>query len=199
MSYSEQRISACHVNVFPQLFSDKWEPHCLDSDRHAADFASAFPHRMEKQMASHYHDHVYENRSVQTSRHKMPSRLLTMTIMFMLPFIAAIPARAAGNTLYAFHCWLSPDSVKGSYPLGTLLRDSNGALYGSTWLGGTYGNGTICTLSPPTAVQNGWNPLVLYSFSGRADGSTPNPVLAMDSTGALYGTARYGVAILIPT
>src|SRR5262245_7142439 len=167
-------------------------PHCLDSDRHTADIASVLPHRKEKHMASHYQDNAYENRSVQKSRHKMPSRLLTMTIMFMLPFIAAIPARAAENTLYAFHWWLSPDSVKGSYPLGTLLRDSSGALYGSTWFGGAYGYGTIYKRCPRAAGQNEWNISLLYSFSGAADGRTPNPVLAMDSTGALYGTTQYG-------
>jgi uncharacterized repeat protein (TIGR03803 family) len=50
----------------------------------------------------------------------------------------------------------------------------------------------IYKLSPPAAGQNQWNLSVLYSFSGGADGNGPNPVLAMDSTGALYGTTESG-------
>jgi uncharacterized repeat protein (TIGR03803 family) len=64
-----------------------------------------------------------------------------------------------------------------------------GSLYGVTWFGGQYGYGTIYRLSPPAAGQLKWNISVLYSFKGGSEGSSPNPILAMDSAGAIYGTA----------
>jgi uncharacterized repeat protein (TIGR03803 family) len=111
--------------------------------------------------------------------------------------LSAIPARAADKTLYAFNPLPPPGTpATGAYPLGTLLRSPDGALYGSTWLDGPYGSGTIFKLSPPAAGQTDWNLSVVYAFTGGADGDTPNSSLVMDSSGAIYGTTQYGGASL---
>lgn len=102
----------------------------------------------------------------------------------------ANPVSAAENTIYSFSPWVS--LAPGSNPLGSLLRDSNGALYGSTLDGGAYYNGTVFKLSPPVPGRANWNLQVIYTFRGYADGGSPNAHLVMDSTGAIYGTASIG-------
>jgi uncharacterized repeat protein (TIGR03803 family) len=36
----------------------------------------------------------------------------------------------------------------GQYPVGNLLMDANGNLFGTTWLGGQYGAGTVWEIMP---------------------------------------------------
>ena len=73
----------------------------------------------------------------------------------------------------------------GAYPLyGSLLTDTNGALYGVAQYGGTANDGVVYKLSKSGALR------VLYSFAGgTTDGCNPNGSPAMDTLGNLYGTA----------
>jgi hypothetical protein len=87
------------------------------------------------------------------------------------------------TTLYTFK-----GAADGSIPLGTLLRDSSGALYGAT----KAGNGTVFKLTPPAKGKTAWALTTLYSFKGGADGQTPSSGLIMDKTGALIGTTFEG-------
>src|SRR5262245_26538947 len=123
-------------------------------------------------------------------KHSVTKAGLTV-LAFVLSFLSAAPSQAALRNLYAFGTWPAP-APAGSYPQGTLLRDASGALYGATWGGGTSGHGTLFKLSPPQAGQTTWSMSVLYEFRGGDDGSHPNGTLAMDSTGAIYGTAADG-------
>ena len=87
-------------------------------------------------------------------------------------------------------------SGDGSEPLASLTQDSAGNLYGTTWLGGTSGGGTIFQLN--SANQE----TVLFSFAGlNGDGAGPStglvpPSIALiqDSAGNLYGTTGLGGA-----
>ncbi len=74
----------------------------------------------------------------------------------------------------------------GRYPQGGVIFDQAGNLYGTTWIGGDGGNGTVFKLSPS---QNGWILTTLYSFS---DGGGPLGDLAIDAAGNLYGTTNMG-------
>ena len=74
----------------------------------------------------------------------------------------------------------------GHYAYGGLVQDQNGALYGVTTLGGTYGEGNVFKLDSAGTLS------VLYSFQGRPDGSTPEHGLTMDKTGNFFGTTPYG-------
>jgi len=76
----------------------------------------------------------------------------------------------------------------GQGPLGSLVYDSAGNLYGTTSAGGAYGDGTVFELS-----SNGTE-TVLYSFAGGADGQNPGAGLIFDSSGNLYGTTLNGGA-----
>jgi uncharacterized repeat protein (TIGR03803 family) len=83
----------------------------------------------------------------------------------------------------------------GSNPGAGLTWDADGALYGTTNLGGggsVAGYGTVFKLAPPVLGKTDWRETVLYRFAGGADGRNPFAVLAMDGAGALYGTTLYG-------
>ena len=77
----------------------------------------------------------------------------------------------------------SPD---GELPVGILLRDAQGSLYGVTVAGGAHHAGTVFTVDP-TGKET-----VLYSFRGGADGFGPYGGLVMDAQGILYGTTNTG-------
>jgi uncharacterized repeat protein (TIGR03803 family) len=83
----------------------------------------------------------------------------------------------------------------GAIPVGDLLLDKKGNIYGTTWYGGAgdcndgfeIGCGTIFKIS-----KDG-KEFVLYSFpSGSRRGGGPRAGLLADSAGNLYGTAYYG-------
>ena len=134
-------------------------------------------------------DFPHTKSSAPKTRSWMPLWLpaITLTILSM------IPATAAEMTLYNFNPLPRAGALlTGAYPLGTLLRDRDGALYGATWLDGQYGSGTIFKLSPPAAGQTKWSISVVYAFTGGLDGDGPNPGLVMDASGAIYGTTEYG-------
>jgi uncharacterized repeat protein (TIGR03803 family) len=77
----------------------------------------------------------------------------------------------------------------GARPFASLIFDSAGNLYGTTYEGGKDGAGTIFELSPN---QDGsWTETVLHSFN-RADGGGPTAGLVFDSEGNLYGPTTQG-------
>lgn len=75
----------------------------------------------------------------------------------------------------------------GKVPMGGLIRDSAGTLYGTTLAGGAYDEGTVFKLNPSTGAET-----VLYSFTGGADGQSPWASLVMDKLGNLFGTTSFG-------
>jgi hypothetical protein len=89
----------------------------------------------------------------------------------------------------------------GYLPMGNLVFDSAGNLYGATYYGGGFGVcnqgiypycGTIFKLSPPKTEGGAWKEKVLYSFKSGTDGANPNGSLVFDKKGALYGTTFFG-------
>jgi len=70
----------------------------------------------------------------------------------------------------------------GAYPFSRLIWDAAGNLYGTTYKGGTSGNGTVFKLAKTGKLT------VLYSFKGGADGENSYAGVALDPTGNLYGT-----------
>ena len=83
----------------------------------------------------------------------------------------------------------------GSSPLGTLVFDAAGNLYGTAAGGGkgqTYCNGgcgVVFKLTP--SAKGKWKYTVLHWFTGP-DGAAPQAGLIIDSKGNLYGTTQYG-------
>lgn len=74
----------------------------------------------------------------------------------------------------------------GQSPWGTLIADSAGNLYGTTWIGGPNGDAVVFELSPPATGQTGWTATVLHAFDGTR-GSSSIAGLIMDDAGNLYG------------
>jgi uncharacterized repeat protein (TIGR02543 family) len=74
----------------------------------------------------------------------------------------------------------------GQTPLGNLIFDSAGNLYGTTSAGGIDGYGMVFELSP-----NGTE-TVLYNFGAGTDGANPGAGLIFDGSGNLYGTTVNG-------
>lgn len=83
----------------------------------------------------------------------------------------------------------------GSSPLGTLVFDAAGNLYGTAAGGGKGqqycdgGCGVVFKLTP--SAKGKWKSTVLHWFTGT-DGAAPQAGLIIDSKGNLYGTTQYG-------
>lgn len=77
----------------------------------------------------------------------------------------------------------------GGYPWSPVISGGNGVLYGTTYLGGTAGTGTIFRIN-----EDGSGYSVLQSLPGPT-GGIPVGALLLASNGALYGTT-YGSNIL---
>ncbi len=78
------------------------------------------------------------------------------------------------------------DGSDGSYPLGRLIEDSQGDLFGTTDDGGANGDGTVFEVKAGTSTIT-----TLGSFAG-SDGKNPSFGLVENSLGVLYGTTEWG-------
>ena len=81
----------------------------------------------------------------------------------------------------------------GAVPVGNLVRDSAGTLYGSTENGGS----SACALTSQGCgvvykLDTTGQETVIYSFSGGLDGGIPRGGLLRDASGNLYGTTSAG-------
>lgn len=84
-----------------------------------------------------------------------------------------------------FHSF-TQSGVDGGGPVGDLVQDSNGVLFGTTSNGGSYTYGTIFMVIP---ASNIYRPL--YSFTGGADGGRPDGGLVVDAQDNLYGITQF--------
>ncbi|HEY3972815.1 MAG TPA: choice-of-anchor tandem repeat GloVer-containing protein [Candidatus Sulfotelmatobacter sp.] len=92
----------------------------------------------------------------------------------------------------------------GSVPLGSLILDEKGNLYGTTAFGGLSTNcttgisgyypgcGTVFRLSPPSNSGGAWSEALLHVFQGGLDGGEPQSGVIFDAKGNLYGTTEVG-------
>lgn len=76
----------------------------------------------------------------------------------------------------------------GQEPYGGLLLVGD-TLYGTAEFGGTSGAGIIFSLNKSGGA---WTEMILYNFSGGADGALPCATLIADANGNLYGTTFAG-------
>jgi uncharacterized repeat protein (TIGR03803 family) len=99
------------------------------------------------------------------------------------------PASGGGWTeslIYSFNGYSAGQSVGPS----ALVADPYGNFYGTTQVGGAGNYGTVFELSPSSS--KGWTSTTLYSFTGAADGSTPEAGVVLDASGNLFGTTYTG-------
>jgi uncharacterized repeat protein (TIGR03803 family) len=86
------------------------------------------------------------------------------------------------------------DKVDGVSPVGGLTINS-GALYGTTYYGGSRNAGIIYELFPPTAGSSSWTENILHAFQGgRDDGASGDNTPLLESSGDLWLTTVSGGA-----
>ncbi len=100
---------------------------------------------------------------------------------FALQFPATAIAKGKETVLHSF----GSGGSDGRYPQADLI-DVKGTLYGTTEVGGSYGNGSVFSVNPTTGAET-----VVYSFAGDPDGYLP-VARVIDVKGTLYGTTGYG-------
>src|SRR5580692_12561561 len=113
----------------------------------------------------------------------------------ILALASAASAEWKEKVLYSFQGL--PD---GSLPVGAVVFDKAGNLYGATTEGGSSSCrsvaqcGTVYQLAPPAKQGEPWTETVLYIFKGNTsnDGASPVGGVVIDSAGNLYGTTGYG-------
>jgi uncharacterized repeat protein (TIGR03803 family) len=118
-----------------------------------------------------------------------------------LAFLASVNISSASTPTVLYNFCSISGCLDGSNPVGDLVQDENGNLYGITASGGASNLGTVFVLCAPGAVApticmgfGTWTETVLHSFAGGAgDGGLPLAGLVYDqSTGNLYGTTSAG-------
>jgi len=102
------------------------------------------------------------------------------------------PSPAGGWTETVAYSFGSSGPSDGLKPLGNLVIDSGGNLYGTTSMGGTFGGGTAFELGPDTAPYRCCREITTYSFGNGMDGANPYAGLTFDNSGNLYGTTFHG-------
>jgi hypothetical protein len=122
------------------------------------------------------------------------SRWLSLVIV-TLALATTASAEWKEKVLYSFQS--IPD---GATPVGAVVFDKAGNLYGTTRDGGSSSCpsvqqcGTVYQLAPPAKQGDPWTETVLYIFKGNTsnDGASPYGGLVIDAAGNLYGTTGYG-------
>ena len=77
----------------------------------------------------------------------------------------------------------------GDFPVGRLVEDARGDLFGVAYYGGANRDGTVFQMHHS---KEGWKEQILHSFGGAGDGANPQAGLVFDKNGRLYGTTGYG-------
>ncbi len=75
-------------------------------------------------------------------------------------------------------------------PIGQLNFDQSGNLYGVNW--GNYGTGYGGVYELTPVQQGAWRLSTVYAFTGEEQIQNPNPGLAFDAAGNIYGTTYSG-------
>jgi uncharacterized repeat protein (TIGR03803 family) len=97
-----------------------------------------------------------------------------------------MPSDGAWNesVLYSF-----TGGTDGGTPYGGLVIDANGNLYGTTYAGGTSGQGTVFEVMPSGGT---WTEVVLHSFAGGSDGAFPRAGLILKGNDLAVNTTLGG-------
>jgi len=101
--------------------------------------------------------------------------------------------------VFALYGWSAPDQstvvttlvtfngTDGSFPIAGLAPGADGNFYGTTFLGGADGYGTVFKMTPAGTLTS------MHSFNG-ADGSRPEASVVQGTDGNFYGTTSGGGA-----
>jgi uncharacterized repeat protein (TIGR03803 family) len=119
----------------------------------------------------------------------LPRKSAFLAVAALILILGVQLAIAQETLLYSFS--FNTAGTDGAAPVGNLVFDTTGNLYGATSSGGSSNDaGMIYELSPKSG--GGWTEKILYAFTGQADGGAPLGSLIFDANGNLYGTAGGG-------
>ncbi len=102
---------------------------------------------------------------------------------------------AAGQTRWRKETVFQFNGLDGAVPYGLLTSDRHGGFYGSTYVAGSKGGGTLFHLLPPPAGSHAWSLQTLHDYDSSPippNVYEPNGGLVLDAAGALYGTTVFG-------
>jgi uncharacterized repeat protein (TIGR03803 family) len=115
----------------------------------------------------------------------MSEPLVAATVMLIVTLVLASGAAASEYKILHTFAW-------AKNPMGNLILDAAGNLYGTTYDGGGHNLGTVFKLKPnPDGPY--WTVSILHSFTGT-DGGHPYAGVILDAAGNLYGTTAAGGA-----
>jgi uncharacterized repeat protein (TIGR03803 family) len=120
---------------------------------------------------------------------KIRSFSTALVLVLVLAALTTVGQAQAFSVLYNFGA-NDRDAIHPGTP-GVLAQGRDGDLYGTTGLGGAYGNGTVFKITP------GGTLMVMHSFdcvdtNRRADGCYPYSGLTLGTDGNFYGAAAAG-------
>jgi uncharacterized repeat protein (TIGR03803 family) len=104
------------------------------------------------------------------------------------------PAAGGKWTEAILHPWgrVHDGRPDGTYPYGTLVFDAEGNFYGTSLIGGNYGDMGMVFKFVPNTEGTGWVEKSLHGFGRSGDGETPLAGVILDSAGNMYGTTSAG-------
>jgi uncharacterized repeat protein (TIGR03803 family) len=118
------------------------------------------------------------------------SKIEVLALILLSAFLVGTAWAQNLTALYTFN-----GGKDGYGPLGPIVVDSAGNIYGTTQAGGVHSGGTVYELTPS---GNGWTQTILHSFSSACehgnvhpDGCVPSGLIA-DAAGNLYGATWGG-------
>jgi uncharacterized repeat protein (TIGR03803 family) len=111
--------------------------------------------------------------------------LIAVVVGICLGFSSINKAEAQATVLHSFNGNSEND---GNEPVGPVVFDSLGNLYGTTFNGGTTGWGTVFKLTP---AAGGWSESIFFNFNGQ-EAAWPTSPLTFDSSGNIYGSTFFG-------
>jgi uncharacterized repeat protein (TIGR03803 family) len=119
----------------------------------------------------------------------MHTNLIALRTGMLALFLAVVPsATVCAQTYTVLHAFSGPD---GAALWGSLVLDTHGNVYGTTFADGPYGGGTVFELSPQ--ADGTWAYSLLAGFNGDTTGPSGSTAgLIFDPAGNLYGTSRAG-------
>lgn len=126
---------------------------------------------------------------------RQPTTRRLILLGIILATASAASASWKEKVLYSFQ-----GGTDGATPVGGVVFDSAGNLYGATQDGGSSDChsidqcGTVYQVKAPAKSGAPWTETILHVFRGNAenDGASPFGGLVIDSSGNLYGTTAYG-------
>ena len=118
---------------------------------------------------------------------RFPARICRLALAAGFAAVMLVVGAAQAQTFTVLHAFSG--GADGGAPLGGVALDQGGNLYGTTWLGGTGGQGAAYELK---RSPSGYTLNTLYSFSTGSNGGYPKSNVVFARGGALYGTTTEG-------